>query len=88
MGTKFTTKFWYMQSGDGVIRPILPFKEDQGDSYEQYAWQISITFFNWKRFLTLSYFFSIFSRLVVYLKGYYRDVAHARTWLVSFIGKQ
>ena len=35
MGIKFTTKFWFMQSGeirDGVKRPMLQFKEDQGDT--------------------------------------------------------
>ena len=25
---KFTTKFWYVQSGDGVKKPILQLKED------------------------------------------------------------
>ena len=37
MGTKFTTKFWYMGSGGGVKKPILQFKEDQGDRYEWYV---------------------------------------------------
>ena len=37
MGTKFTTKFWYMGSGGGVKKPILQFKEDQGDGYEWYV---------------------------------------------------
>ena len=36
MGTKFTTKFWNVQSGDGVKKRILQFKEDQGDRYERY----------------------------------------------------
>ena len=54
MATKFATKFWYVQSGDGVKKPILQFKEDQGDRYERY-WirydrQISIYFFNRKSF--------------------------------------
>ena len=31
MGTKFTTKIWYMWSGDGVKKAILPFKDDQAD---------------------------------------------------------
>ena len=29
MGTKFTTKFWYVWSRDGVNKNILPFKEDK-----------------------------------------------------------
>ena len=53
MGTKFTTKCWYVRSGDGVKKPILPFKEDHGDTYERYDQQISISCFQLKKFLTL-----------------------------------
>ena len=56
MGTKFTTKFWYVQSEDGVKRPILHFKEDQGDRYEQYDRVLSTDFLFQ---LTLIYFYSI-----------------------------
>lgn len=44
IGTKFTTKVWYVQSGDAGNKPILPFKQDQVDRYEQCDWQISIHF--------------------------------------------
>ena len=63
MGTKFTTTFWYVQSGDGVKKPILQFKEDQGDRYGyriRYNRQISIYFFQLEKFLTLL-IFSLFS---------------------------
>ena len=68
MGTKFTTKFWYVQSGDRVKKPVLQFKEVQGDERYRirYDRQISIYFFQPVKFLTI-YFYSIFSRFVVYL---------------------
>ena len=55
MGIKFTTKFWFVQSEDGVKRPMLQFKEDQVDWYEQYNPVRStdffyFTFFSWKSF--------------------------------------
>ena len=69
MGTKFTTKFLYVQSGDGVKKPILQFKKDQGDTCKykrynyriQYDRQISIYFSTGKVFdyLYLLYFQSI-----------------------------
>ena len=57
MGTKFTNKFWYVWSGDGVKKPILQFKGDQGDRYDR---QISIYFFRLDTFLTL-FIFTLFS---------------------------
>ena len=63
MGTKFTctTKFWYVQSGDGVKKPILQFKEDRGDRYERYRiWydqQSSICFFQPVKFFIIYFYF-------------------------------
>ena len=58
-----------MQSGDGVKRPILQFKEDQGDRYERYRirydQQISIYFFSTGKFFDSIYFKSIFSQPTV-----------------------
>ena len=71
MGTKFTTKFLYVQSGDRVKKLILQFKEDQGDRYKcywiRYIWHFSIYFFQPVKFFTI-YFYSIFSWFVVYLR--------------------
>ena len=67
MGTKFTTKFWYMQSEDRVKKHILQFKEDQGDRYEscwiRYDWQISIYLSTAFEYLFLLYFQSVFGLL-------------------------
>ena len=60
LGSKFITKCWYVQSGDGVKKPLLPFKEDQGDTYEWYNGKISISFFQLEKFSTL-FIFTLFS---------------------------
>ena len=49
MGTKFTTTFWYVQSGVGVKKPILQFKEDQGERSGTID-RFQFTFFNRKSF--------------------------------------
>ena len=52
MGTKFTTKFWYVRSGDAAKKPILQFKEDQGDRKNVTGSgtidRFLFTFLNWK----------------------------------------
>ena len=55
----------YMQSGDGVKKPILQFKEDQRDRYEHYRIrynrQISIYFCQLVKFLTIYFYSTVFS---------------------------
>ena len=41
-------------------KPLLPFKEDQGDTYEWYNGKISISFFQLEKFSTL-FIFTLFS---------------------------
>ena len=50
----------YMRSEDGVKKPILQFKEDQGDRYERYD-PVRSTDFLFKFLTLLIFIFTLFS---------------------------